>query len=564
MGCWWCCWRRTSEVSEEDQREPLAVPSPTETSPAESPEVEVGEEMGQTVSQIGNKFFPSKESPPKAEATVVVEVDETDSAAVSRSPVSSSPKYPLATPRQPLRQTSITRKSSEVSISETPSKRFKGDTTYLNFPFLLDEKTIDYVQNNKVMFIMKGLPGSGKSTIVKTIQEVYKDSVVCSADFYFMKSGKYKFRADKLKDAHQACQNKATASASRGMNVIIIDNTNVRNWEMKFYLTLAREYHYVPVIVEPQTPWCRDAYELAQRNSHGMDVSIIEPKVKGYQEVLPLYFGWFINEADSDSILKISNEWLKHCLQVQDFFTDFSGECGLSSREEILKYFNRSSFVDGGATLHATAMFTARGKAENAMEYINNPEIKKAYGKIFSVDIIGYVITPFTIGARIKLTPSMLQLWGNDDEEAMPENLAGSEAKKTHKRHQESEGLDANENSNSIGDLSVLTSDSCQNTVIAVPQDLTDRFCPSVGKGSRAHITLGCAPGVKPVRTGFDIIRAVALEQKAKERGEFGVSNPSEKSFIVPGGVLRTYGECCWIIYPENKLVVTSIFSSYN
>lgn len=40
------------------------------------------------------------------------------------------------------------------------------------------------------MFIMKGLPGSGKSTIVKTIQEVYKDSVVCSADFYFMKSGK--------------------------------------------------------------------------------------------------------------------------------------------------------------------------------------------------------------------------------------------------------------------------------------------------------------------------------------------------------------------------------------
>lgn len=63
------------------------------------------------------------------------------------------------------------------------------------------------------------------------------------------------------------------------MNVIIIDNTNVRNWEMKFYLTLAREYHYVPVIVEPQTPWCRDAYELAQRNSHGVDVSIIEPKV---------------------------------------------------------------------------------------------------------------------------------------------------------------------------------------------------------------------------------------------------------------------------------------------
>ncbi|XP_063590101.1 2',3'-cyclic-nucleotide 3'-phosphodiesterase-like isoform X2 [Penaeus indicus] len=530
----------------------------------ESPEVEVDREMGQTVSQVGKKLFPSKESPPKAEATVVVEVNEADSVAVPRSPVSSSPKYPLATPRQPLRQTSVTRKSSEASISETPAKRFKGDTTYLNFPFLLDEKTIDYVQNNKVMFIMKGLPGSGKSTIVKAIQEVYKDSVVCSADFYFMRSGKYKFRPDKLKDAHQACQNKATATASRGMNVIIIDNTNVRNWEMKFYLTLAREYHYVPVIVEPQTPWCRDAHELATRNSHGVDESIIEQKVKGYQEVLPLYFGWFFNETDSVSVLKITNEWLKHCLQVQDFFSDLSAETGLSSREELLKYFNRSSFVDGGPTLHATAKFTARGKAENAMEYINNPIVKTAQGKAFSVDIIGYVITPFTIGARIKLTPSMLQLWGNDDEEAMPENLAGNEAKKAHKQHRDSEKLDANENSDSVGDLSVLISESCQNTVIAVPQDLTDRFCPSVGKGSRAHITLGCAPGVKPVRTGFDMISAVAFERKAKERGDFGVSNPSEKSFIVPGGVLRTYGECCWIIYPENKLVVSAIFSSYN
>ncbi|XP_042869364.1 2',3'-cyclic-nucleotide 3'-phosphodiesterase-like isoform X2 [Penaeus japonicus] len=528
-----------------------------------STDVEVDKEMGQTVSQIGNKLFPSQESPSKVEDTVV-EIDETDTAAVGASPVSSSPKYPLATPRKHLRQTSITRKPSETSISETPSKRFKGDTTYLNFPFLLDEKTIDYIQNNKVMFIMKGLPGSGKSTIVKSIQSVYKDSVVCSADFYFMRSGKYKFRADKLKQAHQACQNKATASASRGMNVIIIDNTNVRNWEMKFYLHLASEYLYVPVIVEPQTPWCRDAHELAERNSHGVEKSIIEQKVKSYQEVLPLYFGWFLNEADSHSILKISREWLKHCLQVKDFFKVFSAECGLSSREELLTYFNRSSFVDGGGTLHATAKFTARGKAEDAMEYIDNPIVKEAQAQVFSMDIIGYVITPFTIGARIKLTPSMLQLWGNDDEEVMPENLTGNEAKKADKKHQGSTRLDANENSDSISDPSIVISESCQNTVIAVPQDLTDRFCPMVGKGSRAHITLGCAPGVKPVRTGFDMIKAVALEQRAKERGEFGVSNPSEQSFNVPGGVLRTYGEECWIIYPENKLVVSAIFSSYN
>ncbi len=42
----------------------------------------------------------------------------------------------------------------------------------LNFPFLVDEKTVEHVKKSTVMFILRGLPGSGKSTIVRKIKEV--------------------------------------------------------------------------------------------------------------------------------------------------------------------------------------------------------------------------------------------------------------------------------------------------------------------------------------------------------------------------------------------------------
>ena len=47
------------------------------------------------------------------------------------------------------------------------------------------------------MFIMRGLPGSGKSTIVRHIRDKYQpitDVVVCSADDYFLQEdGNYNY-----------------------------------------------------------------------------------------------------------------------------------------------------------------------------------------------------------------------------------------------------------------------------------------------------------------------------------------------------------------------------------
>lgn len=56
---------------------------------------------------------------------------------------------------------------------------------YLDFPFIVDYETREHVKCSKIMFILRGLPGSGKSTIAREIKRLYREAVVCSADEYF-------------------------------------------------------------------------------------------------------------------------------------------------------------------------------------------------------------------------------------------------------------------------------------------------------------------------------------------------------------------------------------------
>ena len=85
---------------------------------------------------------------------------------------------------------------------------------------------------------MRGLPGSGKSTLVKILSKVYKGQKpkVCSADHYFInESGDYEFNPAFLKDAHESSQDKMKSFVQEGQPLVIVDNTNVEHWEMRPY-----------------------------------------------------------------------------------------------------------------------------------------------------------------------------------------------------------------------------------------------------------------------------------------------------------------------------------------
>lgn len=90
-----------------------------------------------------------------------------------------------------------------------------------------------------MLVILQGVSGAGKSTKAKELQRLY-DAVICSTDDYFAENGKYNFRADKLHEFHKKNQERAFELMLRGRHVII-DNTNLKNWEIRPYVVVAKE-----------------------------------------------------------------------------------------------------------------------------------------------------------------------------------------------------------------------------------------------------------------------------------------------------------------------------------
>jgi len=96
--------------------------------------------------------------------------------------------------------------------------------------------------NHRTLIIMRGLPGSGKSTYVK---ENFPDAVVCSADSFFLnEDGEYIFVNWKLQQAHQHCFRTFIDAVTSDAETIVIDNTNICRWEYENYTFMAEKFGY--------------------------------------------------------------------------------------------------------------------------------------------------------------------------------------------------------------------------------------------------------------------------------------------------------------------------------
>jgi predicted kinase len=89
------------------------------------------------------------------------------------------------------------------------------------------------------LVVLRGLPGSGKSTVAKQL-----GGLVCSADDYFMRDGEYKFDPFLLGKAHKDCRDTVELAMYNDHQLIVLDNTNTQKWEYEAYLDLAKIYGY--------------------------------------------------------------------------------------------------------------------------------------------------------------------------------------------------------------------------------------------------------------------------------------------------------------------------------
>lgn len=103
----------------------------------------------------------------------------------------------------------------------------------------------------KELFLLRGLPGAGKSTLANSIGGTWVEA----DQFFVNKEGVYQFDATKLKEAHKYCQARvkhAMEFYSNGEDIIkytsfgkiIVSNTFTQAWEMQPYYDLAEEHGY--------------------------------------------------------------------------------------------------------------------------------------------------------------------------------------------------------------------------------------------------------------------------------------------------------------------------------
>lgn len=108
-----------------------------------------------------------------------------------------------------------------------------------------------------VVFVMRGLPGCGKTWVADNIVKwCWSEGVsckVCSADHWFSRDGHYRWERQGLTDAHAHSRGTFLYWMQQETRVIVIDNTNLRTEDYKYYVTCAVERGYEAKVVEFRT-----------------------------------------------------------------------------------------------------------------------------------------------------------------------------------------------------------------------------------------------------------------------------------------------------------------------
>ncbi|CAH8510158.1 unnamed protein product [Schistosoma rodhaini] len=432
---------------------------------------------------------------------------------------------------------------------------------YVKFPFLTDNEIGNWIIKSRFMFILRGPPGSGKSFLSECIRIRFPMAKIFSADdFWYLESNgcEYQFDISRLSEAHEWCHNNVYNAVCSGYSPIVIDNTNTRSWEARYYTEMARRFHYFVIMVIPQTPWRFDAETLAMRNVHFVSLETIEAKVRNFEHIYPCYYGWFWSAPPSETYSKLDisdnsldivsrpakrckssihsnpcmevNRLLKWGWDVLNTIIELPGvhyelinAFGLpqdATVQDVISHWESATIPDFGTGLktcntpsipHITAKFSKYGRATGAEHYALRRSVNEnLLGKLFTVQITGLVITSRTIGARVKLPNDEVirHLWAAEDQEVVfPDN---------------------------IGIMPVNRPTGC-----------------------RAHVTMALATGVSPAETGLDLLRVVDMELNNRPGDHVAIiKNGSVRRLIIPKVHCNTS--------PERHLVQVPNKSNYH
>ena len=97
---------------------------------------------------------------------------------------------------------------------------------------------------DKILYIIRGVPGSGKSTLAKTLTE----NAVEADQFLYNDKGEYVWTKERVINAHKQCQATVKQYMTEGRDKIAVANCFIKLRDMKPYIKLAEENDYKVVV----------------------------------------------------------------------------------------------------------------------------------------------------------------------------------------------------------------------------------------------------------------------------------------------------------------------------
>ncbi|KAJ9591195.1 hypothetical protein L9F63_002266, partial [Diploptera punctata] len=153
------------------------------------------------------------------------------------------------------------------------------------------EKVHKYIEEGtRIMILMRGAPGSGKSFLAKHIIEhsmgkkTDYSKHVFSTDDYFVLLGR--FMPKMLSAAHEWNKKRVCAAVEHKLSPIFVDNTNTEVWEMEPYAVLAVQHGYILELLEPFTPWRYQESKLVRKNIHEVPLQQIKNMLSRFERNL--------------------------------------------------------------------------------------------------------------------------------------------------------------------------------------------------------------------------------------------------------------------------------------
>ncbi len=94
-----------------------------------------------------------------------------------------------------------------------------------------------------MLYIIRGIPGSGKSTFAKKLAKELNCQYFEADQYFTDDKGVYNFDPPKIGAAHAWCFREVEKALKRG-NDVIVSNTFIKQWELDKYIEVSKEFKH--------------------------------------------------------------------------------------------------------------------------------------------------------------------------------------------------------------------------------------------------------------------------------------------------------------------------------